>query len=292
MEEVIVFCSGGKHLKDYIKKNLKNKKCEFVDIEKQIFPDGELGIRIPKEIRGKKITIVQSFFGNPNEKIIEVLFAGYAAKQSKSKKINLFASYFPYLRKDKSFEKGECVSAEAVARMFDVFDKVFVIEPHLHRIKNLKKLNKKFMQLDVHEEIAKYLRDVRLKDPVFISPDIESERLVKGVANLLKKNHIVLRKKRYNSRKIKIEMNKKLNLENRDLVILDDMISTGNTMLEAIKEAKNFKPRKIYCVCVHGIFVENALKRLEDEAIVISTNSLPSKASIIDITNKINELIK
>src|SRR6056297_2194000 len=119
MKEVILFSSGGKHLKDSIKKNIKNKKCEFVDIEKQVFPDGEMGVRIPKNIKGKNITIVQSFYHDPNNKIIETLFATNAAKQSKAKKVNLFASYFPYLRKDKSFEKGECVSAEAVTRIFD-----------------------------------------------------------------------------------------------------------------------------------------------------------------------------
>ena len=290
MKEVFVFCSGSKHLKEGIKKSLKERKPEFVDLEIEKFPDKEINTKIPKDIKNKKVIFVQSFYENPNEKIIETLFAGYTAKQLGAKKINLFASYFPYLRKDKRFEKGECISAEAVGKMFKVFNKVFILEPHLHRVKNLKKTIKNSVTLDVHEEIARYLRDVRLKDPFFISPDIESERIAKEVAGLLKKNFAVLKKKRFNSRKVKIDINKNLNIQGRDIIIIDDMISTGNTMLEAIKEIKEFKPRKIYCIGVHGIFVENALERIENDATVVSTNTIPSKASIIDISKKILEV--
>lgn len=288
MEEVIVICSGARHIKENIK-NYKNSK--YLDLEIDKFPDGELNVKIPGDINGKRVVLVQSFYENPNEKIIETLFAGHAAKQTGAKKIELLALYFPYLRKDKSFEKTECVSAEAVSKMFKIFKKIHVISPHLHRVKKLKKIMKNSKTIEVYEDIAKYLRDVKLKDPIFISPDIESKRIAKNVAGLLKKNFAVLRKRRYNSRKVKIEINKKLNLEGRDVILIDDMISTGNTLLEAINEIKNFNPRKIYCVCVHGLFVENSLEKLERESIVASTNTIPSKTSIIDIGNKINKVL-
>ena len=79
-------------------------------------------------------------------------------------------------------------------------------------------------------------------------------------------------------------------MRNKNAVIVDDIISTGNTILQASKILKKLGAKKIYCICVHGIFVNDALKKLKKAKIdVISTNTIPNKAARIDVSGIISE---
>lgn len=275
MKKVIVFCSGAGHIK---------KGGTKLGLER--FPDGEINIHFKENLKSKKVVLVQSFYGDINEKIVEVLFAGHTAKEIGAKKVELFALYFPYFRKDKRDKKRECISINAMSKIFSTFDEISVVEPHLHRIKNIKDVFKNGRRIKTGKLIAKHLK--KIENPLFIGPDSESKQWAKEIAEHSQKEYNIFRKKRYNSKKVRIKINKNINLKNRNIVIVDDIISTGHTMIETIKEIKKFKPKKIYCVAIHGIFADNALKKLKRHARVLSTNTIPSEVSKINIS----ELIK
>jgi ribose-phosphate pyrophosphokinase len=281
---LIISCSGAKH----IAKKIANKaKAEYSELQIKKFPDNELDIKFLKNLKNKEIILVQSFYQNINEKIIETLFAAYTAKDLGAKKVNLIALYFPYLRKDKRFKPGECISAKVMVKLFSIFNKILIVEPHLHRIKKLKKLFPNAKKIEVSKEIATYLKKRNIQNPIYLGPDIESKQWVSKVTKHLKAKPVVLRKIRYSSRKVKIKIPKKIKIENKNIIIIDDIISTGHTMLQTIKTIKKFKPKKIYCICIHGIFAENSLSKLKKYSEVISCNTIPSPVSKIDITNSI-----
>lgn len=286
---LVISCSGAKH----VAKNIAKKaKADFSELFIKKFPDNELDIRFKKDIRNKKVVLVQSFYGNLNEKIVETLLALYTAKDLKAKKVTLLALYFPYIRQDKRFKKGECVSARVMSKLFSVADKILVIEPHLHRIKKIRDLFRKGKKISVISDIDNYLESSEIKKPVFIGPDIESSQWAKSAAKKLNSECYVLRKERLGSRKVRIRPPKNAELKNRNIVIIDDIISTGHTMLETIKELKKFKPKEIYCIAVHGIFAENALEKLRKHSKVISCNTIPSRAAKIDVSESAAEAVK
>lgn len=283
---MIVSCSGAKHI---AKKIARKAKLPYQELEIKKFPDSELNVRFPKDIKNKNLVFIQSFYGNVNEKLIETLLAIYTARDLKAKKIFLVSLYFPYFRKDKRFKPGECISIEAISKLFKIVDKLLVVEPHLHRIKKIKDVMPYGRRITIVNDIANYCKNIQ--NPLFIGPDMESFQWAKHIAKILNKESLILRKTRYSSRKVKIKV-PKINLKDRNMILIDDIVSTGHTMLETIKQLKKFKPRKIYCIAIHGLYVEDALKKLSKHSKVISSNTIPSKASKIDISNTIVQEIK
>ncbi len=283
MEEVIVSCSGGKHVGKDIAKNLKIK---YSELSTEKFPDEELNIKFKTEIKNKKVILIQSFYDNLNEKIIETLFAYYTAKDLGAKKIELISPYFPYFRQDKRFEKGQGVSIKIISKLFKIFDKIYFIDPHLHRIKKLKQVFKNGKKLDATPLISEYVKNKKIKNPLFIGPDVESGQWAKKAADIINEKSAILKKKRYSDRKVEIKLDKKINVEGKNLILVDDIISTGHTMLETIKKIKKMKPKKIYCIAIHGVFADKkTLNELKKHSEVICTNTIPNKEGKIDISN-------
>ncbi|MCH8329209.1 MAG: ribose-phosphate diphosphokinase, partial [Nanoarchaeota archaeon] len=128
---IIIGCSKGTHLAGKIARKLKSP---YSNLEVKKFPDGELKVRFTSNVHGKDVVLVQSFYGNVNDCIVEVIFAAETAKDLGAKKVFLAAPYFPYFRQDKRFKSGQCISIEVMARLMSkYFNKVFIIDPHLHR---------------------------------------------------------------------------------------------------------------------------------------------------------------
>jgi ribose-phosphate pyrophosphokinase len=286
MEEVFVLCSGVKHLKNNLLKIKKN--FSYLNIDK--FPDGEIDLSFRTELKGKKVILLQSFHGDLNEKIIETLFSAHTAKDLGAKKVELFSFYFPYFRNDKRFRKGECISIKVMSKIFNIFDKMYFIEPHLHRIKKIERLFSKGKKIEISNEISDYIKLKKIENPLLIGPDIESEQWVKKIAEKCEGEYLIFKKKRYSPRNVKIKINNSLKIKNRNIILIDDIVSTGNTLLETLKQIKRRNPKKIYCISIHGIFVDNSLKKLQKYGEIISTNTIPSKISKIDVSKKIKEI--
>jgi len=290
---IIVALSGNEKISKLIAKKAKQPYTKLV-LNK--FPDGEIDIRFNKRITNKKIFLVQSFQNTNNltlnDKIIETLFAIYTAKNLNAKKIYLIAPYFPYFRSDKRFKQGESVGINIMNQLFSVCDKIFCIDPHLHRIKNIKNALENGTNISLDKPIIDYLKSQNIKNPLFVGPDKESLQWVINVASAFNKKPVIALKKRESSRKVKIKLPSKVNAKDKELIIIDDIISTGNTMLENIKELKKYKPKKIYLIGIHGIFAENALEKLKKHGIIVSTNTLVNDADIIDVSDEIVKKIK
>ena len=288
---LVVSCSHGKHVGHRIAKKL-NKRHSYLITDK--FPDGELYIRFKSVIKNRHIVLVQSFYKDISDCIIEAIFAASTARELGAKRIALVAPYFPYLRQDKRFHSGEAISQSIVAGLIDkYFDAVYIMDPHLHRKINLENIFKiRAKKLTANPLIADYIKK-HIKNPVVIGPDEESYKWAKNVAEMLSVESRILRKKRYSSYHVEIKLNKKIDLKGKNVVIVDDIISTGHTILETAKILRKLGAKKIYCICVHGIFANNALEKLRKAGInVISTNTIPNKAAKIDVSGIIGEGLK
>ena len=288
---LIISCSKGVHIGSKIASKLKASHSKLFVEE---FPDGELYIKYNTDLKNKKVVLVQSFYGNIQECLVEVVFAAQTAKDLGAKKVILVAPYMPYFRQDKRFKPGECVSIKAMASLIDkYFDGLLVFDPHLHREKVLKHIFKtKAVKLSANKRIAAYIKR-NFKKPVLIGPDSESYKWARFVAEMINAESHIYSKKRYSARKVKVGLKDKLKIKGRNIVIVDDMISTGRTILETAKDLSKHKPKSISCICVHGIFVGHILKLFKHKKIrVISTNTIPSSRSKIDVSKDVVEVLK
>jgi len=286
---IIVGCSASQELARKIARKLK---AEFLALEVRHFPDGEIYLRFKKTVKGNTVVLVQSFF-DPEEKIIEVLFAAHTAKDLGAKKVILMAPYLAYMRQDKRFHPGECISSHVMAKLFRVFDELITIDPHLHRIHKLSNLFKmKTKRLSANSLISAYIKK-HFKNILVVGPDEESYQWARKVAEKIKAHAIVLKKRRYTSRKVRIKIHGE-NIKGKNIIIVDDIISTGHTMIETVREAKRHGAKNVYCLCVHGIFAEDAYKKLKKAGAkqIISTNTVPSKTSKIDVSDIIADSLK
>ena len=287
MKKVVIACSGAKHLAKTVARKAGVKAYE---LKTDRFPDTELRVKLPCDVKGKNIYFIQSFYktkeSDINDKLIEVLFAAHTARKLKAKKIFLLAPYLAYLREDKSFEKGEAISAKILAELFKIFNKVYVIEPHLHRFKKFSDFFPNAVKISLSDEVADYIRENIKFECVLVGPDQESEQWVEAVAKKINSKYIILKKKRFSSRKVKVK-GKQISADKA--IIMDDIISTGQTMIEA---SKLIKAKQIYFIGMHGLFSENAIEKLGKKGKVISSNSIPSKASKIDCSNVLARIIK
>lgn len=288
---MIISCSHGKHLGRLIAKKAKERHSNLL-MDK--FPDDELRIRIYPELKNKNVILVQSFYKSVSDCVVEVIFAAQTARELGAKRVILVAPYFPYMRQDKRFHKGESISQSIIAGLMDkYFDSVYAMDPHLHRKNRLESVFKiSSKKLTANNLIADYIRR-RIKDPIIIGPDEESYKWARNAAEILGVESAILMKKRYSSYSVKVKLNKKIALRKKNAVIIDDIVSTGHTILETAKILKRAGAKKIYCICVHGIFADGALNKLKKAKIsIVSTNTVPNEAAKIDVSGIISESLK
>src|SRR3989338_8353405 len=249
---IIIGCSHGVHIAKKIASKLRKP---YSALEVTHFPDSEIKLRFKVDVKGKVVVLVQSFYGNVNDCVIETLFAAETARDLGAKKVVLAAPYFAYLRQDKRFNAGECISLRTIAKNIDEdFDEIFIVDPHLHRERTLGHIFKiKAHKLTANPLIEEHIKR-KIKNPVIIGPDWESYKWAQAVAERIGCEFAIMEKKRYSSRDVKVSLYKKIDIKSRNLVIIDDIISTGHTLMEAIKAMGGSGAHNITCFAVHGIF--------------------------------------
>jgi len=288
MKLLIAYFKDTEKIGKKVAKTLNAKSCL---INVKTFPDSEFNLQIKEDPRDTNVVIISSMGLNPNEKIIETIFAGGIARDFGANKVILVATYLPYMRQDKHFLFYDSFSALHLMEIFSKFDKIIVIDPHLHRIKSLRKVFNKSKCITSVPLIAEYIKKRFKGDFIIVGPDEESLQWSEKVARVLKKKVVILKKTRFDSEKVRLEK-KELG---KNIVVIDDIVSTGHTMEEVLKMAKNQGAKKITCIAIHGLLVKDADKRIRKYAELITTNTVPNKYAKIDVSpiiiKEINSLV-
>jgi ribose-phosphate pyrophosphokinase len=276
------------------KKISKNTGLVYAKINHKNFPDKESHINIPCRVKGQKVFVLVDYSQAPDELLSISFLISETLKRLGAKKVFLIAPYLIYMRQDKEFVKGDVISAPIVCKLISKqFDGIITIDPHLHRIHSLKPFfGNKVSIISATKTLGEFLKKKK-EDFVLVGPDEESKQWVKKVANISKNEFVVATKKRLGSRKVKVSIEKKgIKLNGRKVIIIDDIISTGHTILESIKGLKKEKVSEIECYCIHGIFAENALKKIKKAKVkAYSSNTISNSISKIDVSKIISEKV-
>ena len=280
-KKLVIGCSQGLGLAHSIAKRING---QFSPLLVQRFPDGELKLKFSVAPKGRHVVLVQSLHP-PNEQLLELVFAIHTAKELGAESVTAVVPYMAYLRQDKRFHPGECVSNKIAAGLLREADGVITVDPHLHRVKNLKEIfHVPVRTLSANSLLADFIAK-HYHEELILGPDEESYQWASRIAERVKAHAIVLRKKRFGSRKVSIKIHGDVDIKGKTVVIVDDIVSSGHTMLETIKEAKRLGARKIVCITVHGIFAEGALKKIQKlGATVHATNTMQNPVAHIDVS--------
>ncbi len=281
----------------------KELSIDYVNTESKTFPDGENYLRINIEdegvIEGKEVIIVQttgpSSSANQNTRLFELFMMIDSVKRMHAKKIVCVIPYLAYARQDKIFRPGECEFANLLVGMINSsgIDELYVVDIHAPKV--LEKTSSKTINIDSMEILADYIKSLGAKDIVVVAPDKGAVERSKAFAKHFGENVPVdYFKKTRDVNTGEISMTGKLSLENKDVVVSDDIIATGGTMANAIKLSKESGANKVYAVATHALLLQNAryriLKAGADE--IIGTDSIDNNASKVSLAKAIADYLR
>ncbi len=258
------------------------------------FPDGETYIRLPGNLKDREIILLESLDG-PNPKILPLLFFAETARTLGARRVGLCAPYLAYMRQDKQFKPDEGITSAYFAKFLSQsFDWLVTVEPHLHRYSCLSDIYSVSNEaLEATSAIALWI-DAHVKNPVLIGPDSESEQWVARIAQIIDAPYFIFKKNRFGDEEVEVLKPEVELFPNHTPVLVDDIISTAQTMIEAIKQLKKTHTKAPVCVGVHAVFAEHAYSRLLQAGaeIVVTCNTIPHESSAIDLSGVLGEGIQ
>ncbi|MEM2234661.1 MAG: ribose-phosphate diphosphokinase [Desulfurococcaceae archaeon] len=271
---------------------------ELGSLEVRKFPDGETYVRVLTKVDGRTVVYINSLQRNVNEAIFETILTIDALRDLGAKEVIAVIPYMSYARQDARFNPGEAISIYTLAKMFKAvkIDHLITIDMHLHRISNPSDLfGANFHNITGVRELAKYFeRTHDIENTVVIGPDEEAEQWAKVMSEELNGlEYAVLKKTRITAEKVVIETGG-VNVAGKNVIIVDDIISTGGTIIEAVKALKELGAREIMVGAVHPLLIGNAYNRLLRLRLkdLVGTNTILSPISKVSVAPAIySELI-
>ncbi|HKY63557.1 MAG TPA: ribose-phosphate pyrophosphokinase [bacterium] len=270
--------------------HLARSLCRFLPAERgkleaRSFPDGETYLRI-RSACGNRHAVIAADLSQPDPKILKLIFLAETLRAQGASPIGLVAPYLPYMRQDKSFHQGEAVTSKSFANLLSGrFDWLVTVDPHLHRYRSLSEVYTiPTRVVPAAPAIAGWIRR-RVRKPFLIGPDQESEQWVSKIAEGAKAPFVILHKERRGDRKVTVSASGLNVWQNHRPVLVDDIISTGNTMMETIRRLKRAGFKAPICIGVHGIFSGSAYEDLLNAGAgeVVTTNTIPHSTNKIDL---------
>ncbi|MDE1769216.1 MAG: ribose-phosphate diphosphokinase [Thaumarchaeota archaeon] len=276
---------GGTSSEDLAKKIAKKLKSKFIKCELRVFPDGESKITLEGTPNGKVI-VVQSIYPPVDSNLIRALALVSQARKFSSQ-VYVVIPYLGYARQDRAFLPGEIITMDLVAKMFKAAGASKIIVVDIHSMIALDHLLIPATNVTAVGELVKYFKTLKLKDPLVVSPDKGGIERAKNFAKSFDTNFIYLDKHRdRKTGEVTIKSTNHHEVKGRDLIIVDDMISTGGSIMKAAQYLKKQKCGKVYACCTHALLIGDAEKKIKKAGVtkIISTNSVPCKTNNVDIS--------
>ena len=282
-------------------------KAKLVHLEVRRFPDGEVCPRViikeKTDIEGETAIFAHRMKAGscrPNDYLTEVLLTLLNLKEMKPKKIILVTPYLIYARQDTAFRVGEPQSAKYLAKILEWagIDAIITVSTHFHRMKTMSDFFSKTMGVNVSgfKPLAVHVgKKYILHNPVVIAPDEEAQVWAKEFSETIGiTDYTALKKERdLDTGEIRTYV-ENLDVEDRDVIIVDDIVSTGGTMANAIKAAVKFGARKVLSCFVHPVLAPGSIDKLikAGAAEITATDTLVWEKAVVTVTREIAEAIR
>ncbi len=270
---------GGSASVDLAKELATALDCQYISASTIRFPDGECYTRVDLDSIDDDAVIVQNTY--PDGNLVEMFLLQDAVRRLGAKSITLVIPYFGYARQDRVFKNGEPESAKIMCKMLDMnCDRIITVDIHKEVV--LDNFSCPHKDLKAAKVIADYFAEKGID--IVLSPDIGAAGRAKEVGDYMGLPHDHLNKTRLSGTEVKIAP-AEADVNGKKVLIVDDMIATGGTIVAASAALKEAGADAVYVACTHGVFVNNALERFTGSSVesVLSCNTLNSAVSHISV---------
>lgn len=265
-------------------------KAKHAKVENKVFPDGESYIRIPVPVGGEEVVIVQSTYPPQNKHLMELFLMAETCKDLGAQKVTAVVPYLAYSRQNRRFLEGESVSVKTVLNLIKAsgVDVLIVVEPHT--LEEMQYFKGDWRVVDAMPSIAKEIMKL-VREPIIVAPDRGAVNRAKRLASFFGGNYSFFEKERDRTTgNVRIKEIHEMEVRGKDVVLIDDIISTGNTMALTGKALKEMGARSVIAVAIHGFLNGESLNRLKSSGIdrVFISNTIPSNlGNTIDVSEQI-----
>jgi len=267
---------------------------QLAEVEIRKFPDKEIYFRVDSPVKGNDVFLVQSGYPGPNHAFIETLLAADTCKDLGAKSITVIMTYMPYARQDTRFKEGEAFSLQVIFRLLQSVGVTKLITVDAHNRSDygeadLFGLNN--LNISAGKLLVEYVMNKHKLDSVHIlSPDMGASNLVKEAASAKGAEYSTLEKVRKGD--FEVEMTGELDVKGKNVIILDDIVSTGQTMLLALEKVKDSGAKNVFLAGVHGIFGWGSLEKLKKKADdLVATDSIENEEAEVSLAVEIAKVI-
>lgn len=259
--------------------------CTANPVEVHHFPDGESGVRLHTAVAGQRV-VFAAHLDRPDAKTPALLFAADAARELGATQVGLVAPYLPYMRQDDRFRPGEAVTSRSYARWLSrAFDFLVTVDPHLHRWTSLDAIyTMPTRVVAAAPAIADWLQR-EVPNAILVGPDGESAQWVADVAARIGAPYLVMEKERHGDREVRVRLPHCARVDGRTPVLLDDIVSTGRTLIAASHALRGAGWGQPVCVAVHALLDAGGLEALHRAGIarVASCDTVPHPSNAISV---------
>lgn len=269
------------------KLNEKDKKYHLNEIHVKRFRDGEVKVKIKDNIRRKNCFFIHDSSLIPAEWLTQLIFANETMKNSSADEIINVLPYMKFSRQDRKDESRVSINAKAVADVISLYaDRVLTLDAHFTQIQGFYRipLDNLYSSNVLLDYLSAKHKDF-LNNLIIMSPDAGGASRAKAFANKLGVKDIVVG---YKYRKSEGEVSEfKIigEVQDKDVLIVDDIVDSGNTLIEATKKLKEEGARKVYSYCTHGVFSENAREKISKvlDLMIVSDSIYQPKYEKIEV---------
>lgn len=250
------------------------------------FPDGESKVTLPTPLP-QQVVLCRSL-DTPNDKLIELMLCAATARAMGVKRVVLVAPYLCYMRQDIAFHPGEAVSQKIVGEFLaGLFDAVITVDPHLHRIDRLEQAipRGQAVALTAAPALTEFLAR-HTTAPLLIGPDSESEQWVRAIAEPAGLDFAVATKERLGDRSVRTNLPQR-DYQGRTIVLVDDMASTGRTLIAVASQLKFRGAAAIHCMVSHALFADDATHQLHEAGVdqIWSSDSISHPSNVVHLAS-------
>jgi len=278
---------------DLGEKMAKLLKLKLVPIEFKRFPDGESRIRFIENVEGEDVVIVQTTSPPQDENLIQLFLMADNARDLKAKSITVVVPYFAYARQDQRFRPGEVFSIKTIVDLLDKCGVNRIITVNSHNPKILSTLSVPIKDLSAIGLLAGYFKKQGFAGALSLSLGkkavdmaVEADKVLRGGYDYISTQRDKV------TGKVTIER-KPLPAKNRDVIIFDDIISSGGTMIQAVELVKEQGARRVYAACVHPLLIGDAQQKILKSGAdgIVGTDCVPSPVSVMSVAPLIAEAL-
>ncbi|HUT17166.1 MAG TPA: ribose-phosphate diphosphokinase [Acidobacteriota bacterium] len=266
----------------------------IVPVVSKMFPDGESYIRLEGNVQDEHVVVVQTTCAPQDSRLMQLAFMAAAAKRNNARKVTAVVPYLAYARQDKIFLPGENVSIEAVAHMLKAAGVDALVTVNVHAESALSKFPFPAKTLSAIPLLAEYFTKKGIKKAFALAPDKGAMYIAEQARAVLggEAGHLEKQRDRYTGQTS--QTGKGLNVKGQAVIIFDDIISTGGTIVGAAKILRELGATHIYTACVHGLLIGDAEKRILDAGVeeIVGTDSVPSHVSKVSLAPLIAKALK